>query len=69
MKDKGQPQPKVINEGVKPALAPVDGRPPSVSPVPDGKAGKPALAPVDVAPPSPPAPSQPAPSEPSGGQD
>ena len=78
MTDKGQPKSKVIIEGRKPALAPVDVERRPASPVGDGKAGKPPLAPVDVAPPSPPpveptpsqpAPSEPAPSEPSGGHE
>lgn len=78
MTKKAGPRPKVVNEGVKPALAPVEGNPTTVSPVRDVRAGKPALAPVDVAPPSPSqaepappqtAPSEQAPSQPSGGQD
>ena len=48
--DETQPQPKDVNEDVKPAAAPVDGNPPTGSPVPDGKAGKPAVAPVSRTP-------------------
>ncbi|MCP4590976.1 MAG: hypothetical protein GY842_09545 [bacterium] len=69
MAEKAEPQPKVVNEGAKPARAPVDVNPTTtVSPGFRRRAGKPPLAPVDVAPPNPPpaepAPPQPAPSEP-----
>jgi hypothetical protein len=71
MTDETPRQPRTVNGGAKPALAPVDGCPSTVNAIPDGRAGKPALAPVDVAPPRPAtsAPSPPQPTPPSGGQE
>lgn len=68
MAEKTPSLPKVVNEGMKPPLAPVDGHPTTVDPARDTRAGKPPLAPVDVAPPQPP-PSEPASSQGSGGKD